>query len=252
MPSVQQLLERLAQADPGAPCVVAFDGDGTLWSGDIGEDVFRYAVSNQLIRAEALAPLQQLAAEHRIEPLPEPNQQALRLFEAFEAEQLPELAACEFMAWCYAGWEPAALAEQIRAALREVNLASRYFEPALGVADWARARGHRTVVVSASPHPVVAEAVEPLGFKPEQIAAGLPVINEQHRYDSTLSYPLPYANTKVTALRTLAGDAPILAALGDNVFDIEMLSTAAVAVAVRPKPRLKARLSELADCFQLA
>ena len=56
---------------------------------------------------------------------------------------------------------------------------------------------------------------------------------------------VPYAEAKLTAGRALFGDARWLAAFGDNVFDIEMLTTAEVGIAVRPKPRLEQRLAEL-------
>ncbi len=235
--------------------MLAFDGDGTLWSGDVGEDFFHYAVERRLLRAEALEPLQLMAESFSLPRREEPNAQAALMFEAFEAGQLPELETCEFMAWCFAGWQPAQLTPHVRDALSASQLEERYFEPTVELARWARQRGHKTVVVSASPHMVVTEAVRPLGFAFEDVAAGMPICDEtgpEPRLQPELAYPLPYAGSKLLALRTIAADLPVLAAFGDNVFDLEMLAAAIVPVAVRPKPRLSDRLSELAECFLLA
>jgi phosphatidylglycerophosphatase C len=60
-----------------------------------------------------------------------------------------------------------------------------------------------------------------------------------------LASPVPYAENKLTAGRALFGDARWLAAFGDNVFDVDMLTTAEVGVAVRPKPRLERELAAL-------
>jgi HAD superfamily phosphoserine phosphatase-like hydrolase len=245
------LIARLERIEPKGPCVLAFDGDGTLWSGDVGEDFFHFAIARQLIRSAALPALNDLARAHQVPLHAEPNAQALALFGAFTNGRLPERTACEMMAWCYAGWSPAALLQQIQTALVEQRLADRYFSPLRDVLSWARARGHRPVVVSASPHPVVVEAVRHLGFEAEDVAAGEMHAHED-LYTTAFKYPLPYADTKVSALKRLAQDLPILAAFGDNVFDLEMLREALVPVAVRPKAILTARLSELAEYALLA
>ena len=44
-------LERRLRAD--RPSALAFDADGTLWSGDVGEDVFRFAVERGRLRDQA-------------------------------------------------------------------------------------------------------------------------------------------------------------------------------------------------------
>jgi phosphoserine phosphatase len=60
-----------------------------------------------------------------------------------------------------------------------------------------------------------------------------------------MAAPVPYAETKLSAGRDLFGDARWLAAFGDNVFDIDMLTTAELGVAVRPKPKLATELGAL-------
>jgi phosphoserine phosphatase len=60
-----------------------------------------------------------------------------------------------------------------------------------------------------------------------------------------LAAPVPYAGEKPLALARATGGRGILASFGDNIFDFELLRAASLAVAVRPKPGLRARLSEL-------
>jgi phosphoserine phosphatase len=57
--------------------------------------------------------------------------------------------------------------------------------------------------------------------------------------------PIPYGPGKIHQLEARIGKRPLLAAFGDNVFDVPMLEAARVAVAVDPKPRLLARLKEM-------
>ena len=64
--------------------------------------------------------------------------------------------------------------------------------------------------------------------------------------------PIPYGAGKVTALRARVGDVPIYAAFGDNLFDLSMLSSARVPVAVRPKPRLRERATDLPALVELS
>ena len=60
-----------------------------------------------------------------------------------------------------------------------------------------------------------------------------------------LAAPLPYLEHKVHALTKVAPGRALLAAFGDNGFDLPLLTAARVAVAVRPKPALQVALSEL-------
>ena len=48
------------------PLVVASDGDGTLWRGDVGEDLFSWAIEKRLLRRDALPRLLTEAAAHGI------------------------------------------------------------------------------------------------------------------------------------------------------------------------------------------
>jgi len=57
----------------------------------------------------------------------------------------------------------------------------------------------------------------------------------------------------MTRLREAIGhDRPLYASFGDNGFDVALLAGASVPVAVRPKPRLRARAAEVPGLVELA
>jgi phosphoserine phosphatase len=64
--------------------------------------------------------------------------------------------------------------------------------------------------------------------------------------------PIPYGAGKVTRLDERIGPSRILfAAFGDNAFDVALLASARVGVAVRPKPRLRERAHEVPGLVEL-
>ncbi|HWA78293.1 MAG TPA: HAD family hydrolase [Polyangiaceae bacterium] len=241
-------LTSLAETSPNG--LLAFDGDGTLWSGDVGEDVFHEAVSAGLLREEARQALVNEAAAHAIETHGTPSEIAARLFEAYLAGGYPERDVCAMMTWCYAGFSRDELLELVRHAFARADLADRLHRELAPILDFAREAALRVVVVSASPQLIVEEAVSLWGVTPESVAASRPAFDSE-RIAPRLASPVPYAEAKPAALRALAPDHPLLAAFGDNVFDIELLKTAQLGVAVRPKPALRMRLPELKDIVVL-
>jgi phosphoserine phosphatase len=100
------------------------------------------------------------------------------------------------------------------------------------------------VLISASPRSVVETAALQWGFAARDIAAATPALAGE-RILPKLARPIPYAEAKLNAGHELFGNARWLAAFGDNVFDIEMLTTAELGIAVRPKPKLETKLKAL-------
>jgi phosphatidylglycerophosphatase C len=241
----QQLIAELEphfQTD--LPCALAFDADGTLWSGDVGDDVFRFAVSHGCLREAARAELELQAETRGFRTFADVNATAKHLFDAYVARRYPEREMCELMTWCYAGYTLTELRELIREALRASNHAARLHAELGPILDFARDRGVRTVVISASPRATVELAASAWGFRVEDIAAATPRV-ASGIICAEMDGAVPYAATKCSAGRALLGDARWVASFGDNVFDLEMLREAELAVAVRPKPALEARLAEV-------
>jgi phosphoserine phosphatase len=247
----RRLLARLASlAETSQNGLLAFDGDGTLWSGDVGEDVFHEAVNAGLLREEAQEGLVLEATAHAIDTRGTPSEIAARLFEAYLAGAYPERDVCAMMTWCYAGFSRDELLELVRHAFARADLADRLHRELAPVLDSAREARLRIAVVSASPQLIVEEAVSLWGVTPQSVTASRPAFAND-RIAPRLASPVPYAEAKPAALLGLVPDHQLLAAFGDNVFDIELLKSAKIGVAVRPKPALRMRLPELRDIVVL-
>lgn len=236
------ILEQRLQHDRRS--ALAFDADGTLWSGDVGDDVFRFAVSHGRLREAARQEIERQARARGFESFSDLNRTAQHLFEAYLRGQYPEREMCALMTWCYAGHTVEELRELVREALAATRHAHRLHRELDPVLAFARERGLRTVVISASPRATVEIAASAWGFAAEDIAAATP------RVVSGVVAPelvgeVPYAAGKCLAGRALLGSMHWLASFGDNVFDLEMLLEAELGIAVRPKPALQARLAEI-------
>jgi phosphatidylglycerophosphatase C len=242
---IDELSTLLGDTDPSR-VVMAFDGDGTLWSGDVGEDLFRAALRDQFLVEAALPALLAEAEQYEV-PLNgarDANAVAGVLVAAYLAGKYPERETCAMMTWAYAGRglsEVQALAESV---LADQKLAARLHAELAPILEWSRRRGLRNVLISASPRVVVQPAAALWGFAPGDVAAATPAVVDG-RVQARMAAPVPYAETKLSAGRDLFGDARWLAAFGDNVFDIDMLTTAELGVAVRPKPKLATELGAL-------
>jgi len=231
-------IEALMRAEPGG--VVASDGDGTLWKGDVGEDLFHAFIESGRVEPPALEALRRDARAHGLSDAGGGPDIARRIYSAYLEGLFPEERVCEMMTWCFAGWRR----DELRAFARDVvggaGLAQRLHPELLGILEKVRAAGVRPWLVSASPIAVVVEAGALVGFEADRVIAARP------RYESDVvvadvERPIPYALGKVARLREhIAPGQMLYAAFGDNAFDAAMLATARVPVAVRPKPRLRA------------
>lgn len=234
--------ERIEAAAEGASGVVAFDADGTLWSGDVGEDAFVGATRADALREDALPALQRLAVDFDIPVEREANAQARVLFQAYRLGRLPEVEACGMMAWAFAGWQQHELSTFLLRLYDHVGLEQRRFDKITQLIHWSREKGFRTVIISASPDFAVAAATSSLGFEAPDVAACAVQVNDGV-LQSALQRPVPYGEHKVHALQQVAPGLALVAAFGDNSFDLPLLRAARVGVAVRPKPALVALLA---------
>lgn len=243
---VIELTAMLGDGDP-AGAVLAFDGDGTLWSGDIGEDLFHAAMRESFLLEAARPALIAEAACYQITlgaAESDANAIARELFAAYLRGQYPERETCAMMTWCYAGRQQRELHDLATSVLAREGLPGRLTHELEPVLAWARSTGVRCVLISASPRGVVEPAGALRGFAPGDVAAATPRVT-RGVIQPELDGFVPYAEDKLTAGKALFGDARWLAAFGDNVFDIDMLRTAELGIAVRPKPKLAPQLAEL-------
>ena len=246
----QLIAELRPRIETGQPCALAFDADGTLWSGDVGDDVFRFAVVHGRLREAARAALEGEAEARGFQTFADVNDTAKHLFEMYVAKRYPEREMCELMTWCYAGHTLAEMRELVAEALTSTNLALRLHQELRPILEFARGQGVRTIVVSASPRVSVEVAASSWGFAPADIAAGTPRFVDGV-ICAEMDGVVPYGATKCSAGRALLADARWLASFGDNVFDLEMLREAELGIAVRPKPALETRLGEVPGALLL-
>ena len=243
---VDELRVMLGDSDPSS-VVLAFDGDGTLWSGDVGEDLFHAAIRESFL-LEAALPALIVEAERYHVPLgpaeADANGVARALLASYLAGQYPERETCAMMTWCYAGRPLRDVEELAALVLAHENFKSRLTPELAPILRWSREASVRCVLISASPRAVVEAAAAQWGFDPHDVAAATPAVSDGI-VAPRMAGPVPYAEDKLTAGRALFGDARWLCAFGDNVFDIDMLRTAELGVAVRPKPKLASELAAL-------
>lgn len=240
----------LAREEAGGGAI-AFDGDGTLWHGDVGDDFFRGFLASKRGATLALDPMRALARDFGIESHGNVEALAQRLFEGYLAGTVSEERVCEMVAYSCAGWtrdEAAALARDVVA---RSGLLARVQSESAYVLAWAKGAGVDVFLVSASPRPIVEEAARALGLDETRVVAATPLY-EGSTVLAAVDLPIPYGEGKVTRLRERLGARPLYAAFGDNVFDIPLLRAATIPIAVRPKPRLVAKAQDVAGLVELA
>jgi HAD superfamily phosphoserine phosphatase-like hydrolase len=250
--SADRIMERIDEARRAhAGGVLAFDGDGTLWSGDVGEDLFHAAIERGDLREEARVAMAREAEGAGLRADGTPLQLAERLYAEYLAGRFSEERMCELMTWAFAGWTREAVDAFAEQTIDACALGPRMHKEALRIVEWARGAGIDVFVVSASPRAIVERAVRRAGVPADRVVAATPLY-EKDRMLADVARPIPYGDGKVKNLRVCLGDSrPLYAAFGDNAFDVSLLSEAFIPVAVRPKPRLRERAHEVKSLVEI-
>src|SRR5262249_8389566 len=156
-------IERARTCTGGRNDAVAFDGDGTLWSGDIGEDFFHALVARADFRAPALEAMRVEAREFSISADGDGRELAERLYGAYKEDRFPEERICELMAWGTAGWTRPEVEGFVAELVVREKLRERLHAEVVTVVDWARGVGLEIFLVSASPRAVIEESAKLVG-----------------------------------------------------------------------------------------
>ena len=208
-PSARAQLQALLDAGPRQGAV-AFDADGTLWRGDVGEDLLRYLLAQKLL--PAVAGRQRVYEEYERRVAKDPADAygwAVEIMAGVNETQLAQ--HCEtFFTQRYAG--------------RVFN----YVRPLLKTLE---SLGLHTYVVSASPVWAVIPGAQALGIPPERVIAVTSEV-EQGVLTDRLLKPIPCGEGKVHALKARALE-PLLA-VGNGELDLPMLQYAKAGWAVAP------------------
>lgn len=224
---------------------MAFDGDGTLWSGDVGEDFFGALLESRRFAEAAVEPILAEARAEGIDASGDAAEVAHRIHQAYLAGTFPEERVCEIMTWAFAGWPRAEMEAFAEGVVASVDLRGRLHGEALSVVRWAKEEGLRVCLVSASPRAIVHAAARVVGVDLANVASATEQRSAGDVVLPAVERPIPYGAGKVAALRAMLGERPLYAAFGDNAFDVPMLREARVPVAIRPKPRLTERAAEV-------
>ena len=247
--SSRDLIRELERAPRGA---LAFDGDGTLWSGDVGEDFYFGILDSGTMGASARDALLD-EARKVVEVRADIARVGRDYYAAYHAGRVDELLVCEVMTWISAGWTEGETRAFVDSVIDDAFVERLHPEVA-EVARAARAMGHEIFVVSASPRPIVEAAAAIAGIPRENVIAADAIV-QGDRFIAAVRRPIPYGPGKSSALRAKLeerSDLPLLAAFGDSAFDEDMLRASERPVAVRPKPKLVARAPHLPKLRVLA
>lgn len=242
-----EALASLARASaPDVDMILAFDGDGTLWEGDIGVEVFEalLALGPGAIRGAAQGPLRAEADRFNVELsgaalAGDPMALAASIHEAFLKGRYPDREAYAMHAWVFAGWTEAELDAFVDRALGAARIDERRRPSVAPFIERAARIGVPSYIVSASPRAAVRRAAAGLGVPTERILAMTPA-SIQGQIEPRIEGAVTYGEGKIAALRSARPGATILAAFGDSGWDAAMMRAASVPVAVHPSPSLLA------------
>jgi len=247
--SSDEIVARLGGEAP-KNAIIAFDADGTLWSGDIGVDTFETLLTERAVRNDALPALRQEARDSQLELCDDPNDQARILYDAFQKGLYAEERAFAMMAWAFAGYLPEEMQAFAARVVDRVGLRDRLHGEVLPVMAWADKYGLPLYVVSASPTLVVRTAVLALELPIDDVFAMTPAMDGD-RIAPRILEPVTYGAGKTAALQKGMPGAKLWGAFGDSVFDLAMLRAARIRVAVRPKPELRRQAAACPGLIEL-
>jgi HAD superfamily phosphoserine phosphatase-like hydrolase len=236
-------IEGFARDEKGG--VLAFDGDGTLWSGDIGEDFFEALLASGRIEAVAHEAMAREAEAEKLDATGSAVDVARRIHAAYLAGRFPEERVCEIMTWAFAGWPKEEMEAFAARTIEALDLRRRLHGEAVKVARWAAEKSIDVFLVSASPRAIVEAAAHLVGIDTARVTAATEIVDDAGIVTTGAHRPIPYGPGKVARLREKLGARTLYAAFGDNAFDVPLLQHARVPVAIRPKPRLVERAGEV-------
>jgi phosphoserine phosphatase len=250
--TVEEVMARIddaARAEPGG--AVAFDGDGTLWSGDIGEDFFASLLDGGGLTTEAHDAFVREATEGGVDATGDAAEVVRRIHAAYLGGTFSEERICEIITWACAGWTRARLDEFSAGIVESEGLAGRLQEEAVRILRHCARSGIDVHLVSASPRSIVHAAARIVGIDPARAIGVTEKCDADDLVLTEVIRPIPYDHGKVTCLRATLGARPLYAAFGDNAFDVPLLQAAKIPVMIRPKQRLRARAQEIPGVVEL-
>src|ERR1039457_773042 len=97
------IIERFSVRYDWRDTLLAFDADGTLWSGDVSDDVFLHACRDGWLLEAARPALSKLAESLGLDTSGSASHLGMELFESHKLGLINEVELYATMSWCYAG-----------------------------------------------------------------------------------------------------------------------------------------------------
>jgi HAD superfamily phosphoserine phosphatase-like hydrolase len=199
------------------PCVAAFDCDGTLWSGDAGENFFAWEIRKGVVSPEVARAMQDRYAEYK-------------------AGKVSEEEMCGEMVCMHKGLSEAAMMKAAREFMSSA-FPGRIFPEMMDLVRRLQQQGCEIWAVSSSNEWIIRAGLEQFGIDADRILAAKAQMNGELVSESLVR--VPSGPGKPKALREVV-NREIDAAFGNSHWDTEMLMMAKHAFAVNPNPDLEA------------
>jgi phosphoserine phosphatase len=216
----RQFLDSVLQLGPR---VAAFDCDGTLWSGDVGEGFFDWEMRESYVFADG------------------PSREILRRqwrdrYGAYKRGEVDETTMCGEMVTMHAGISAARMMEAARRFFDQFFVA-QIFPEMQELVRRLQQNGCEIWAVSSSNEWVIRVAMKHFGIPEDHVLASKVELDGDLASNRLIR--VPSGAGKPQALRGVVGKE-IDAALGNSRWDTEMLAMAKHAFAINPNPDLEA------------
>jgi phosphoserine phosphatase len=198
------------------PRRAVLDCDGTLWSGDAGQDFFYWSIEQRLVPDEIA-------------------RWALPRYADYKAGKLDEEVMCGEMVTIYQGLSDAAMRQAAEAFFRE-QVEARIFPEMRELAERLAGSGCELWAVSSTNQWVIEAGAARFGLPAERVLAAAVAIQDGRVTGRLLRVPTDEGKARVIGER-IAG--PVDAAFGNSIHDAAMLSLARHPFAVNPNPDLE-------------
>jgi HAD superfamily phosphoserine phosphatase-like hydrolase len=199
------------------PAVAAFDCDGTLWSGDAGENFFDWEIKKGVVSPKVAQDMRARYAEYK-------------------ASKVSEEDMCGEMVTMHQGLSEATLMEAAREFM-SAAFPGRVFPEMRELVNKLHDQGCEVWAVSSSNEWIIRAGLEQFGIHPDRILAAKPEMQGDIVTERLVR--IPSGPGKPIALQEVVRK-PIDAAFGNSRWDTEMLMMARHAFAVNPNPDLEA------------